>query len=229
MDEKQHPNENKNADPQNKSTGRPVNAKRVLSKRWLYPAIYLGAAAVIIGLMYARSQLSTSPTSSTGVDTNTAATGQTVTQPKEPFVWPVADGTDTSVAMGFFPQKGSLKAQEAALVNYDNTYYAHKGVDIKTKDGSSFQVTAALSGKIVTVDNQPLYGQEVIVQSADGYTEKYQSLGSVDVKKGDTIHQGQTIGTTTSNEFEKSQGNHLYFEVDYNGTPIDPESVLPKQ
>ncbi|GEO24731.1 hypothetical protein AAC03nite_05160 [Alicyclobacillus acidoterrestris] len=233
MDEKQHPNqEKKTPDAQNnKSTGRPTAAKRVMSKRWLYPAIYLGAAAVIIGLMYARSQMGSSPTGSTSAnDTATSNTTSTsITEPKEPFVWPVADGTQTEVTVPFFPAKGTLKEQESALVEYDNEYYPHKGIDIKTEGGSSFEVDAALSGTVTKVDDQPLYGQEVVVQSDDGYTETYQSLESVDVKAGEKIHQGQTIGTAGSNAFEKGQGNHLYFEVDYNNEPIDPQSVLPKQ
>ncbi|MFD1675801.1 peptidoglycan DD-metalloendopeptidase family protein [Alicyclobacillus fodiniaquatilis] len=233
MDEKQHPNNTeKHTDAQNKLTGRPTNAKRVMSKRWLYPAIYLGAAAVIIGLMYARSQMATSTASVQPVDshsTTPTTTTTTTTAEKEPFSWPAADGTNTEVSVGFFPVKGDLKSQENALVEYDNTYSAHRGIDIKSKSGSSFQVTAALSGKITQVDDQPLYGQEVVVTSNDGYTETYQSLGSTDVKQGETIHQGQVIGTSGTNQFEQTQGNHLYFEVDYNGTPIDPQSVLPKQ
>lgn len=235
MDEKQHPDQQKSrADaPKNTPTGRPSKARRVLSKRWLYPAIYLGAAAVIIGLMYARSQMGSSPTSVTPVSSNQSSTSatptKTATQPHEPFVWPVADGVTPKVSVGFFPEKGTATAQEAALVEYDNTYYPHKGVDIKSGNGQAFQVTSALSGKVIQADNQPLYGQEVVVQSAAGYTETYQSLDSVNVKKGTMVHQGEVLGTTGSNTFEKDQGNHLYFQIDYNGTPIDPESVLPKQ
>ncbi|GMA63529.1 M23 family metallopeptidase [Alicyclobacillus fastidiosus] len=228
MDEKQHPNnENKKPDAHTKAKGRPANAKRVLAKRWLYPAIYLGAAAVIIGLMYARSQMGSSPTSVTATDSN--GTSTPIEQPKEPFVWPVADGTKFDVTVPFFPVKGTLQQQESALVQYDNEYYPHQGIDIKTAGGSSFEVDAALSGTVSKVDNQPLYGQEVVVQSPDGYTETYQSLESVDVKAGETIHQGQTIGTAGANVFEQSQGNHLYFQVDNNGQPVDPESLLPKQ
>lgn len=235
MDEKQHPDQQKSrADaPKNTPDGRPSKARRVMSKRWLYPAIYLGAAAVIIGLMYARSQMGASPTSVKPVannqSTNATQTSKTATQPHEPFVWPVSDGVKPQVSVGFFPTKGSAKAQEAALVEYDNTYYPHKGIDIKSKNGQAFQVTSALSGKVIAADNQPLYGQEVVIQSAAGYTETYQSLDSVNVKKGAMVHQGEVLGTTGSNAFEKGQGNHLYFQVDYQGAPIDPESVLPKQ
>lgn len=232
MDDKQHPNhENKAPDAQKGASVRPTRVKRVMSKRWLYPAIYLGAAAVIIGLMYARSQLAASPATAQPVVSNTTSTSATVapvTEPKEPFVWPVVDTSTTKVSVGFFPAKGSVSQQAAALVSYDNTYYPHKGIDIQAKDGSSFQVDAALSGKVTSVDKQPLYGQEIVVQSADGYTETYQSLGATKVKVGDSIHQGELLGDAATNVFEASEGNHLYLQIDLNGQPIDPESVLPK-
>lgn len=226
MDEKQHPNHaEKNKDTQNKLAGRPGSAKRVMAKRWLYPAIYLGAAAVIIGLMYARSQMTSTPTGAT--PTNGSNTSTTATQPSEPFEWPAAASVNPEVTVPFFSSKGSVKEQESALVEYDNTYYAHRGVDIKAKDGSSFQVTAALSGKVTKVENDPLNGQTVSVESDGGYTETYQSLDAVNVKQGQEIRQGDVIGTAGTNTFEKGQGNHLYFEVDLKGQPIDPESVLP--
>lgn len=186
---------------------------------------------MIIGLMYARSQFNSTPTSVQPTSTNatTSQTQPTTAEPKEPWIWPYADGTNASVSMGFFPVDGSSAQQAKALVDYDNTYYPHKGIDIKTKDGSTFTVVSALSGTVESVEDQPLYGYEIVVKSPGGYTETYQSLGSVDVKPGQSIHQGETLGTASSNLFEKSQGNHLYFQVNYNETPVDPETLLPKQ
>ncbi|SDW89980.1 stage II sporulation protein Q [Alicyclobacillus hesperidum] len=229
MDDKQHPNqENQKPDAPN---GRPSNAKRWMSKRWLYPAIYLGAAAVIIGLMYAKSQSGSTQTSVQPTETNTTSqtTTQTTSAGLEPWLWPYQEGTDAAVTMGFYPIHGTATQQENALVDYDNTYYPHKGIDIQAKGGQTFTVVAAQKGTVESVSNQPLYGYEVVVNSPDGYTETYQSLGSVDVKQGQSIEAGDTIGTTSTNVFEQSQGNHLYFQVNLNGSPIDPETVLPKQ
>ncbi len=231
MDDKKHPTQSQtkpesqqDAAPQSGKV-RQTAVKRVLSKRWLYPALYLGAAALIIGLMYAKSQMSTSPTVSTGV---TETQTQTV-QATESFEWPVAAGTKYQVTMNFFPEKGSLKEQGAALVHYDHSYFPHQGLDIKSDAGTAFNVTAAMSGKVMSVLNDPLRGPTVTVQSDKGYTERYASLGSVAVKQGDTVKQGDAIGTSGSCEFEKSQGNHLYFEVQQNTILINPATVLPKQ
>src|SRR5579875_2219498 len=108
MDEKKHPTQSqsklenqKDAKEPQGGVVRPTAAKRVMSKRWLYPAIYLGAAALIIGLMYVKSQMSGS--SPTSVTPETGSTQPTATT--EAFTWPVADGTTPKVTMGFFPQQ----------------------------------------------------------------------------------------------------------------------------
>jgi len=239
MDEKKHPtqsqskNENhKDGQPQS-GLGRPATAKRVMSKRWLYPAIYLGAAALIIGLMYIRSQSGTSPVVASPSGDATGATTPTSANPAETWAWPVAAGTQIKVPMGFFPENGTKQQQAAALVEYDNAYYPHLGVDVKSESGSTFNVTASLSGKVTAVtDSAPgnaLYGNSVEVTSENGYAERYESLGKVSVKVGDQVKQGQTLGMAGKNLFEASQGTHVFFEVLLNGQPVDPQHLLPKQ
>lgn len=202
-----------------------AKSRRIFSKRWVYPAIYLGAAAIIIGLMYVKSQVGTSPVTSNAVD----ATGTDVgTSAAETFQWPVSSATQPKVTVGFFNAKGSTQQQAAALVFYDNGYYAHQGYDIQSQDKKPFAVVAALSGKVTAVSNNPLQGQIVEVTSAGGYVEEYESLGAVSVKAGDAVKQGQELGTAGTSEFEKSQGNHLYFQVSKDGAVVDPGSVLPK-
>jgi stage II sporulation protein Q len=203
-----------------------VRTRRVMSKRWIYPAIYLGAAALIIGLMYAKTEMGGSqPTADTG--NNVASTSAAVSVS---YRWPVMGAASNyKVPMGFFLEKGSAKQQANALVFYDNGYYPHQGMDVQSATKKPFQVTAAASGIVTKVEDNKLYGKTVDVKSADGNVEKYESLGSITVKQGDHIEQGQTIGTSGTNRFEASVGNHLYFEVDKSGTPINPTSLLPKQ
>ncbi|MBF8376925.1 M23 family metallopeptidase [Alicyclobacillus mali] len=225
MDEKQQLDPKPDT-PQAQNRG-PV--RKWLSKRWVYPAMYLGAAAVVIGVIYARIENNSTPTSVTTTETNQTSQTGTTSNGLQPWVWPYAQGTDATVTMGFFPVHGSMKQQAAAVVEYDNTFYPHKGIDIRAAGGRQFTVVSAQRGTVESVTNQPLYGYEVVVSSPDGYTETYQSLGSVDVKPGESIAAGDTIGTTSTNLFEQNQGNHLYFQVNQNGQPVDPQSLLPKQ
>ncbi|KPV42838.1 M23 family metallopeptidase [Alicyclobacillus ferrooxydans] len=235
MDANKHPQEQNKEQLQ--ATHKPrlrgaAGSRRIFSKRWVYPAIYLGAAALIIGLMYVKSQVGSSPVTSNAVETGT--TGQTTTTAAtETFQWPVATNVSPKVTLGFFSDKGTQTQQAAALVHYDNGYYAHQGYDIQAADKKTFNVLAAVSGKVTSVDvgktTNPLYGNIVEVTSPNGYQVRYESLGSVSVKVGETVQQGQVLGTSGTSQFELSQGNHLYFAVYKNGVAVDPASVLPKQ
>ncbi|WP_067930162.1 M23 family metallopeptidase [Alicyclobacillus kakegawensis] len=205
-----------------------VSTRKVFSKRWVYPAIYLGAAALIIGLMYARSQMHTSQTSGTVADEGNLPTQAQTTDVA--YTWPVAEGTQIQVSMGFFPEHGSQREQAKALVSYDGGFYPHTGIDIKAQDGKPFEVDAAASGTVTAVRDDPLNGKTVEVTSQDGNVELYESLGSVSVHKGDKVTMGQAIGQSGTCRFEESQGNHLFFAVEKDGkTPVDPASVLPKR
>jgi stage II sporulation protein Q len=235
MDEKKNSNssqttkQSEKAAPAKTTGSKPAGkTRRVISKRWMYPAIYLGAAALIIGLMYAKSQMGgggTQPTAGSNPAKTTSAQAVSVT-----YKWPVLGSAKSyKVPLGYFPVKGSEKQQASTLVFYDNAYYPHKGIDIQSATKKPFQVAAAATGVVTKVDNNKLYGKTVEVKSADGNVEYYESLGSVTVKQGDHIELGQTIGTSGTNQFESKAGNHLYFEVDKKGQPIDPTSVLPKR
>ena len=173
---------------ESQKTEKSVRTRRVLSKRWVYPAIYLGAAALIIGLMYAKTQMgggASQPTADKDNVTSTTAAA-TVT-----YTWP-AEGSAGSykIPMGFFDGKGSQQQQAAALVSYDNGFYPHKGIDIQSDSKKTFQVLASVSGVVTKVDDNQLYGKTVAVKSADGNMETYESLGSVTVKQGDHVEQG---------------------------------------
>ena len=231
MDEKK----NVNASTENQETDRKEDlveepfadtagkARRLLSKRWVYPAIYLGAAALIIGLMYIKSQMGAAPTTGGSVEEGTtAATGQAAQE----WVWPATSDVKTSVSMGFFPDKGAASQQAAALVFYDNAYYPHQGIDIKASGGQAFDVVAAAPGKVTAVDNNPLYGKTIEVQVAGGYTVRYESLSQTNVKVGDMVQAGQVIGRSGTCEFEAGQGNHLFFQVLKDGAPVDPQTLV---
>lgn len=201
-----------------------TKSRRVLSKRWLYPAIYLGAAALIIGLMYARSQMSGGTNETQGENSQQA--GASVA---ESYAWPVQAGVTPKVSLGFTDSKAAAQTQGSTLVFYDDAFYPHNGVDITSSDGKQFQVAASVSGTVSDVENNPIYGQTVKVTSPDGYTEVYQSLASTTVKKGDQITQAQTIGMSGTCRFEPKAGTHVYFEVDKDNVPVNPMTLLPKQ
>src|SRR5690606_26049586 len=81
-----------------------------------------------------------------------------VNRSMENFVMPVKDPDSAVIQKQFYDYDGKAEEQEAALVFYNNTYHPNTGIDIATKDGESFNVLAALSGKVTKVEEDSLLG-----------------------------------------------------------------------
>jgi stage II sporulation protein Q len=112
------------------------------------------------------------------------------------------------------------------LVKYANTFWPHSGIDYARKDGKSFDVIAALSGKVIRVEQNPLVGQEVEIQHENGLITVYQSLTDIRVKVGQEVKQGDVIAQAGRNNFEKEAGVHLHFEVRKGNQTVQPELYL---
>ncbi len=115
---------------------------------------------------------------------------------------------------------------------YYPSYAGHTGVDININvTGKS--VVAVKDGTVVTSTaqryangNYRSYGEYIVIDHHDGTMTLYAHMypNSRRVSKGDTVVQGQVIGTvgTTGN----STGNHLHFEVRINGRCVNPLPYL---
>jgi murein DD-endopeptidase MepM/ murein hydrolase activator NlpD len=105
------------------------------------------------------------------------------------------------------------------------------GVDVKSPQGTV--VHAAAGGDVVYAGNQePGFGNLVLVKHADGWVTAYAHLDKVSVQMRQAVIQGQEIG-----QVGLSGGvvePELHFEVRYAPTPadkarpVDPMLVLPK-
>lgn len=99
----------------------------------------------------------------------------------------------------------------------------HNGLDIRAAGGSP--VMPAAPGQVVKIGSDPKSGTFVKVRHADGSTTSYSHLGSVNVRQGDQIAPGQSLGTVGSSG--NATGNVLHFVVrDANGALVDPRRAL---
>lgn len=101
----------------------------------------------------------------------------------------------------------------------------HQAVDIANH--SNPPIVAAATGTVVTAGwNGGGYGNYVIIDHGNGYQTLYGHLlnGSVLVKAGDRVTQGQRIGTMGSTG--RSTGTHLHFEIKTGGGKLDPLKML---
>ena len=118
------------------------------------------------------------------------------------LAWPVS-GTMTS---GFGPRWGRQ----------------HNGIDVAASIGTP--VTAAGSGSVVNAGPNGGFGNMVTINHGNGLVTVYAHLNAINVRSGQTISTGQSVGTvgTTGN----STGPHLHFETRINGIAYNPLQYL---
>ena len=102
----------------------------------------------------------------------------------------------------------------------------HGGIDFAAPLNSPVQ--AVLPGKVASIEKSPDgFGNRVIVEHPNGTTSYYAHLNDVNVKQGDSLTQGQALGTVGSTG--KSTGPHVEFGIlDKNGKPVDPSLLFQK-
>jgi murein DD-endopeptidase MepM/ murein hydrolase activator NlpD len=139
-----------------------------------------------------------------------AASSSVPTQPAGPiqgesssgFIWPV----NGAVVSGFGMRWGQL----------------HAGVDIAVPAGTP--IRAAASGAVVLAAYTGGYGNYTCIDHGGGISTCYAHQSSYAVSSGQSVDQGQVIGSVgcTGHCF----GDHLHFEVRVNGSPVDPMGYL---
>ncbi|MBA2175286.1 M23 family metallopeptidase [Halobacillus locisalis] len=210
--------------------------KRLMRKKWLYPALYLSVAAlVLVGVFWYQQgasdldQVADEPESQVQDEVITHDSDQEtvpVMEQEENLQMPVVDEAQASIVTKFYDYDASEADQESALVLYNNKYYQSEGVDITREDGEAFDVTASLSGTITEVKEDPLYGNVVEITHDNDITTVYASLDNVQVQAGAEVAQGDTLGTAGSNSFGQASGVHVHFEVRNAGEPVNPENFF---
>ena len=99
----------------------------------------------------------------------------------------------------------------------------HEGQDIDAVYGTPVMVAA--SGTVTIAGRERGYGNVIYVDHGAGLSTRYGHLSQIDVKIGQTVTRGQTIGLVGSTG--RSTGPHLHYEVRINNQPVDPRQYLP--
>ena len=135
---------------------------------------------------------------------------------------------EPSVTIGknYYDYQSDEESQIKAILKHDNTYIQNTGIDYISD--KVFDVISILDGTVVNISDDESLGKIVEVKHNNGIISSYQSLGTINVKKGDIITQGQVLGTSGSNELDKELGNHLHFEIYDNGQAMNPMNYLNK-
>ena len=98
----------------------------------------------------------------------------------------------------------------------------HNGLDFAAYRNAP--IVAAGPGEITYAGARSGYGRLVEVDHGFGFKSRYGHLRSITVKKGDTVEIGDLVGKMGTTG--RSTGDHLHFEVWFNGKPYDPMKFL---
>lgn len=147
---------------------------------------------------------------------------------EESFVKPIKD-TDFTVVRKFFEKDDTKENQQLALIKFNNTYRTSQGTGYAKKDGTNFDVVAAMSGEVVEVKHSPVFGYCVVIEHDDNFTTYYYGLSEVTVKEDTEVNQGDKIGVSGYTEYDKEAKNHVYFQVKKNQKYLNPEKVIGKK
>ncbi|MFJ7366146.1 peptidoglycan DD-metalloendopeptidase family protein [Peribacillus frigoritolerans] len=208
--------------------------RRILKQRWALSAIYIASAAIILAAAFLL-QNSFDDSAKDGKE-ETAETGKNYGEPSvevnsnlETIKMPVADADKSVIKKQFYDVNADEKAQEEALVFYNNRYEQNKGIDIAMEDGKSFDVKASLSGNVTKVQDDALLGNLVEVEHEDGVVTRYQSVKDIKVAVGDKVKQGQAIATAGKSQINEEAGVHVHFEIRKDNIALNPLDFVDKQ
>lgn len=207
-------------------------------KPFVVPVVYVLSIAMLITSVYFAQKIVSSRLFKSEDATNAEETEEVLNQEEsnieesipvvntEPQIIKPYTNEAVKVVKGFYDYKGDNSSQENSILYYGDTYMQNSGVDYGC--GSEFDVVSILDGTIVEVLDDEVMGKTVKIQYSNDLVGVYQSMGSVEFKANDAVGQGTIIGKSGTNNVSVDLGNHLHFELYYQGNVVNPEDYYGK-
>ena len=101
---------------------------------------------------------------------------------------------------------------------------AHLGTDFAAPTGTAVRTVG--DGVVEFAGVQNGFGNVVFVKHRNQHETVYAHLSRINVKKGQSVEQGQTIGAVGSTGW--ATGPHLHFEFRVNGQQQDPQDIAQR-
>ncbi|WP_338751964.1 M23 family metallopeptidase [Bacillus sp. FJAT-52991] len=212
----------------------PQKIQQFFKKRWVFPAVYLMSAALLISGIIWYQMAGVDKEQGFETQENIFNEGEfdqpaeEVNSTVEEMIKPVKNADKAVIKTGFYEENASEKEQEASLVIYNNTYQPNTGIAFGMKKDQTFEVVAALSGKVTKVMEDSLLGNVIEIEHADGIVTTYQSVKDMKVAEGDTVSQGDVIAKAGKSLFNEQAGIHVHFEVRKDQMALNPQNFFGK-
>ena len=129
-----------------------------------------------------------------------------------PSIWPVQNGSGR-ITNRFGP----------AIHPFTKQWYLHRGIDIAFHRGTPIISTA--NGKVIEKGYDATgFGNFVVIRHKYGFFTQYAHMDKVYVREGETVRQGEVIGTMGNTGL--STASHLHYEIRIGSQLVDPERYL---
>ena len=102
--------------------------------------------------------------------------------------------------------------------------FIHGGIDLAVEGLEGSRVYSACPGRVSAAEYSYGYGYYVVVDCGNGWATLYAHLSKINVDVGQEAVAVTVLGITGSSGF--STGEHLHFEIIYDGNRTNPENYL---
>lgn len=117
------------------------------------------------------------------------------------------------------PAKGEIVGSFGRHKHPDfNSYTVSNGISIAAPQGAD--VHSVYDGQVIFADYFKGYGNMVIVDHGGGFFSLYAHAARIVKRVGATVSRNEVVATV--GDVDSSRGPMLYFEIRYQGKPVDP-------
>lgn len=104
-------------------------------------------------------------------------------------------------------------------------YRTHNGVDFMAEPGTP--VCAVAEGKVIKVENDPLFGNTVTVDHGSGVVSRISGLANEGlIHEGADVYTETALGVVGALPVEQADGSHIHLEIRVNGALQDPLEIM---
>lgn len=202
--------------------------RRLKLKPFVLPVVYsVFVVALLLTVFLSRKVLTGTPEDDTVYVTGSVLDSYVPVINLETVIMRPYSSSDVKIGKDFYNYEDETGTQTNSIIFYENTYMQNSGVDY-TAD-NVFDVQAILDGEVIEVKKEELLGNVITIRHNNDIISVYQSLGEVNVDKGEQVTQGQIIGKSGTSTLNKNLNNHLHFELIIQGQVKDPENYFDKK
>lgn len=203
-----------------------MKAKRLVLKRWASTVIYLSLITLVfVSMVFISNRLDESYNEGANLSyilkTFIEDTVPVANYTNESVIKPF-DSETVKVDIGYYDKDSSADKQEESLILYENTYMPNTGILYSSDE--EFDVISTLDGTVTKISKDDLLGNVIEITHSSSLITTYYSIGEMNVSEGQTVKQGDVIGTSGKNNISSTSDNMMLFEVSLNGNNINPEN-----